>query len=136
MKGLTLTAEEEIYKDFYVFYPTASQVPSNVTAYKAGTNYSFYYEGNFSSNMPEFNCDSLAVREEFKEIMKFYLDLGVDGFRLDAVKYYYFNNNAKNIEFLRWLNTTVKEIKSDAYIVGECFDGSSKCCKYCSGRFY
>lgn len=123
LKGLTLTAEEEIYKDFYVFYPTAAHVPSNVTAYKAGPSYSFYYEGNFSDNMPEFNCDSLAVKEEFKNIMKFYLDLGIDGFRLDAVKYYYFNNNAKNIEFLRWLNTTVKEIKPDAYIVGECFDG-------------
>jgi glyceraldehyde 3-phosphate dehydrogenase len=46
--------------------------------------------------MPEFNCDSPYVKEEFKNIMKFYLDLGIDGFRLDAVKYFYFNNNSKN----------------------------------------
>ena len=62
------------YKDFYVFYPTLSDVPKNITAYKAGPNYNFYYEGNFSDNMPEFNCDSLAVREEFKNIMKFYVE--------------------------------------------------------------
>lgn len=123
LKGLPLTAEEEDYKDFYVFYPDKTKVPSNVIAYKAGTNYDFYYEGNFSSNMPEFNCDSLAVRKEFTNIVKYYLDMGIDGFRLDAVKYYHLNNNAKSIDFLRWLNTTVKSIKSDAYIVGECFDG-------------
>ena len=123
LKGLPLSAEEEKYKDFYVFFPNKEAVPSNITAYKAGTNYNFYYEGNFSSNMPEFNCDSIYVKEEFKKIMKFYLDMGIDGFRLDAVKYFYLNNNSKSIQFLNWINTTVKEMKSDAYIVGECFDG-------------
>ena len=82
LKGLTLTSEEEAYKDFYVFYPTAKDIPSNVTAYKAGPSYDFYYEGNFSDNMPEFNCDSPAVKEEFKNIMKFYLDMGIDGFSI------------------------------------------------------
>ena len=123
LKGLPLNSEEEKFKDFYVFYPNQTSVPSNVTAYKAGAEYEFYYEGNFSSNMPEFNCDSIYVKEEFKKIMKFYLDLGIDGFRLDAVKYFYLNNNSKSIDFLRWINNTVKEIKPDAYIVGECFDG-------------
>ena len=123
LKGLTLTSEEEAYKDFNEFYPTAKDIPSNVTAYKAGPSYDFYYEGNFSDNMPEFNCDSPAVKEEFKNIMKFYLDMGIDGFRLDAVKYFNFNNNAKSIEFLSWINKTVKEMKPDAYIVGECFVG-------------
>lgn len=123
LKGLPLSAEEEKYKDFYVFFPSKEAVPANITAYKAGTNYNFYYEGNFSSNMPEFNCDSIYVKEEFKKIMKFYLDMGIDGFRLDAVKYFYLNNNSKSIQFLNWINTTVKEMKSDAYIVGECFDG-------------
>lgn len=123
LKGLPLTEEEEKYKDFYVFFPTASAVPSNITAYKAGANYNFYYEGNFSENMPEFNCDSEAVKDEFEKIMKYYLDLGIDGFRLDAVKYFYLNNNSKSIEFLSWINKTVKKIKPNAYVVGECFDG-------------
>lgn len=123
LKGLPLTEEEEDYKDFYVFYETKDAIPVGTTAYKAGTNYNFYYEANFSSNMPEFNCDSLAVRKEFKNIMQFYFNLGVDGFRLDAVKYFHFNNNAKSIDFLRWINTTAKTLKPNCYIVGECFDG-------------
>ena len=52
-----------------LMYPTAKDIPSNVTAYKAGPSYDFYYEGNFSDNMPEFNCDSPAVREEFQNII-------------------------------------------------------------------
>lgn len=123
-KGLALTKEEETYKDFYVFYDNQSDVPAGVTAYKA-PGYDFYYEANFSSNMPEFNCDSTSVKNEFKKIIKYYLDMGLDGFRLDAVKYFYFNNNTKCINFLSQINTWVKDINPNAYIVGECWDGKS-----------
>lgn len=123
-KGLTLTEEEETYKDFYVFYDNKSDIPGGVTAYKA-QGYDFYYEANFSSNMPEFNCDSTSVKNEFKKIIKYYLDMGLDGFRLDAVKYFYFNNNTKCIDFLSQINTWVKDINPKAYIVGECWDGKS-----------
>ena len=128
-KGLTLTEEEAKFKDFYVFYNTKSQVPSGVTAYQA-PGYDFYYEGNFSSNMPEFNCDSQAVKDEFKNIIKFYLDMGIDGFRLDAVKYFYFNNDKKSIEFLSQINEWTKAINPKAYIVGECWSGTTTIEKY------
>ena len=124
INGQALTEEEEKYKDYYVFYNTQNDVPSNITAYKAGANYNFYYEANFSANMPEFNCDSPYVREEFKNIIKYYLDMGIDGFRLDAVKYYYLDNDKKNIELLNYLNTYMKSINKDAYMVGECWSGS------------
>ncbi len=120
-KGLPLSSEEEKYKDYYVFYPTKESAPKGTVVAKAGTNYDFYYECNFSTDMPEFNCDSPYVKQEFKKIVKYYLDMGIDGFRLDAVKYYYLNNDKKNIEFLKEFNSWVKEIKEDAYIVGECW---------------
>lgn len=120
--GQTMTSEDEKYKDFYVFYRTKSDVPNSITAYKA-PGHSFYYEANFDSDMPEFNCDSEAVQAEFKKIMKFYLDKGMDGFRLDAVKYYYYGSSAKNIEFLSKINQWAKEVNPNAYIVGECWDG-------------
>lgn len=120
--GQPLSAEEELYKDFYVFYKTKNDVPKSVTAYKA-PGYSFFYEGNFDSDMPEFNCDSEAVQKEFKKIMKFYLDKGIDGFRLDAVKYYYYTSSSKSIEFLSKINQWAKEINPKSYIVGECWDG-------------
>ena len=51
----------------------------------------FQYEGRFSSSMPDFNLDSPGVRAEIDKIFKFWIqDMGVKGFRLDAVLYYYF----------------------------------------------
>lgn len=119
--GYTLTEEENEYKDFYSFFPSQADIPNGVTAYRASGK-TFYYEANFDSGMPEFNCDSPYVLAEFKKIIKFYLDMGLDGFRLDAVKYYYYGKHTKNIEFLSKLNTYAKECNKDAYIVGECWD--------------
>ncbi len=46
-----------------------------------------YYWHRFFSHQPDLNFDNPAVREEIWNIMKFWLDIGVDGFRLDAVPY-------------------------------------------------
>jgi len=41
----------------------------------------------FFNHQPDLNYDNPAVREAMWEVMKFWLDIGVDGFRLDAVPY-------------------------------------------------
>lgn len=46
-----------------------------------------YYWHRFFSHQPDLNFDNPTVREEVWKIMKFWLDLGVDGFRVDAVPY-------------------------------------------------
>jgi maltose alpha-D-glucosyltransferase/alpha-amylase len=46
-----------------------------------------YYWHRFFSHQPDLNYDNPAVFETVWEVMKFWLDLGVDGFRLDAVPY-------------------------------------------------
>jgi maltose alpha-D-glucosyltransferase/alpha-amylase len=46
-----------------------------------------YYWHRFFSHQPDLNFDNPAVREEMWNIMKFWLELGVDGFRVDAVPY-------------------------------------------------
>jgi maltose alpha-D-glucosyltransferase / alpha-amylase len=46
-----------------------------------------YYWHRFFSHQPDLNFDNPAVREAMWEVMKFWLDIGVDGFRLDAVPY-------------------------------------------------
>ena len=84
-----------------------------------------YYECNFSSEMPELNYDNIAVREKVLEIAKYYLDMGVDGFRFDAAKYIYFGNNVKSAEFWEWYVAELKKIKSDIYVVGEVWDNDA-----------
>jgi len=46
-----------------------------------------YYWHRFFSHQPDLNYDNPDVREEMWRVMKFWLDLGVDGFRVDAVPY-------------------------------------------------
>jgi maltose alpha-D-glucosyltransferase/alpha-amylase len=44
-----------------------------------------YYWHRFFSHQPDLNYDNPAVREAMWQVMKFWLDMGIDGFRLDAV---------------------------------------------------
>jgi len=88
-----------------------------------GTQY--YYEGNFSPSMPELDMDNPQVRNEIIDIAKFWLGKGVGGFRLDAVKFYYYGEDQKNIDFLKWLNDECRKIKDDVYIVAENWSGTT-----------
>lgn len=123
VEGLWEESETE-YTDYYNF--TTNYMGSGFT--KITDKY--YYESRFSANMPDLNLDNEKVRSEIINITRFWLDRGVDGFRLDAVTSYYTGNETKNTEFLKWLNDSVKEYKSDAYLVGEAWTTPSIITEY------
>ncbi|MBP3487743.1 MAG: DUF3459 domain-containing protein [Roseburia sp.] len=112
-EGAEPDAAECPYVDYYHF----SRENGGGYCELDGTDW--YYEAQFWSEMPDLNLDSEAVREEFAGIVDFWLDKGVDGFRLDAAKEYESGNIEGNVEILSWFNTMVKEKKDDAYIVAE-----------------
>lgn len=68
--------------------------------------------------MPDWNLSYEGTRDYFEEIVKFWLDRGVAGFRLDAVKYFTDDNTDGN-EFLTWFYEMAKGYKEDVYMVGE-----------------
>ncbi len=118
---------DDPYFEYYTLV-TQEQKVSGRTYYPFAGDY--YYEGNFSSQMPELNMDSEFVKAEIIEILQFWYDLGVHGFRLDATKYVYFNEHAKNIAFWNWFVSEAKKIKPDTYIVGETWSGDSLIAPY------
>ena len=81
------------------------------------------YECNFSDHMPELNFDDGSAWEKALDIAYFYLDLGVDGFRFDAAKYIYLNEEEKNTAFWTRYMEKLKEKKPDIYTVAEVWDG-------------
>ena len=93
-----------------------------------GTQY--YYEGNFSSRMPELDLDNPDVCREIIDIVKFWLDKGAEGFRLDAVSYIYFKEDFRNIQFLKWFNDECVKLKDDIYIVAENWSGAASIQNY------
>lgn len=90
------------------------------------------YECNFDSGMPELNYDSTEVRQAVLDVAKYYIDMGIDGFRFDAVKYIYYNNTAKSVDFWNWYMTELRNIKPDIYTVGECWSGEAEILEYYS----
>ena len=101
------------YGEYYNFSTEQKQGYNPVS----GTDW--YYESQFTPTMPDLNLDSAKMRDEIANILRFWLDLGVDGFRLDACTSLYTNSTEKSIDFLRWLNDTAKSIDPDCYLVGE-----------------
>ena len=108
------------YGDYYNFSQTQKQ------GYQKVPGSAWYYECQFTGTMPDLNLDSSNVRDEVKNIMKFWLqDIGIDGFRLDAVKYYYYENIDKNVPVLTWLEQTAKKYDPNFYMVGECWSAAN-----------
>ena len=115
LRGLGAGEEPDLAACPYVDYYNFSREPS--TCELEGTEW--YYEAPFWSGMPDLNLKSEAVRAELEEIVDFWLDLGVDGFRLDAAKEFVSGATNANVEILTWFNDMVKAKKSDAFIVAE-----------------
>ena len=113
------------YVDYYNF--TTDQLSS--VYYKAGSS-NWYYEGKFWSEMPDLNLDCEAVRAEFDEITSFWMDLGVDGFRMDGAKEYFSDNTTENVEVLKWFNDMVKAKDENSYIVAEVWTDRETYAKY------
>jgi glycosidase len=97
---------------------------------KLGTTGTQFYECNFDTGMPELNYDNPKVREEMEKVCRYWLDLGVDGFRFDAVKYIYFGEAARNVAFWKDFLKGMKESYPDMYTVGECWSGNSEILQY------
>lgn len=103
---------------------------SSKSGYNKYKNSNYYYESRFSSTMPDFNLNNEKVRDEIDKITKYWIDLGVIGFRLDAVLYYYYNDNSDNIAFLNWFKSVCLKYNKDCYIVGECWTGQETISEY------
>lgn len=98
------------------------------------------YFGAFWDGMPDWNASNSKVREEFVDIGRFWIDLGVDGFRLDAAKYVYaqgeyneeLNLVQENLDFWKEVTDGWRESKEDLYVVAEVWSTSSSVAPYYS----
>jgi maltose alpha-D-glucosyltransferase/alpha-amylase len=69
-----------------------------------------FYWHRFFSHQPDLNYDNPAVREEMWQVMKFWLEMGVDGFRLDAIPYLV-EREGTNCENLPETHAVLKEFR-------------------------
>lgn len=118
------------YYDYYSCATTAER--ENGKSYQKIAGVDCWYECNFDGAMPELNFDNSKVREAMLDVAKYYIALGVDGFRFDAIKYIYFGDTPKSVAFWEWYMNELQQIKPDIYCVGECWSGETEILEYYS----
>jgi glycosidase len=76
--------------------------------------------------MPDLNFDHPPVRKEIYKIGKFWLDKGIDGFRLDAAKHIYPDDRLDDTrKFWEEFTTEMRAVKPDVKIIGEVWSDSA-----------
>lgn len=137
-------SETNPYRGFYHFSqieaPGWCAVPSGTT--------DWFYQGVFDRSMPDLNygpaasCEQSGAFLALTDAAKFWIDKGVDGFRLDAVKHIY--DSETSAENPTWLDKFYSDVNayfrgksalgfSDVYMVGECWMATEQMAEYYKG---
>ncbi|MDZ4747420.1 MAG: alpha-amylase family glycosyl hydrolase [Saprospiraceae bacterium] len=124
------------YRDYYVWKDfesvkdeiqkkTITFDSDNLTQWHEWEGQDDRYYGFFWKGMPDLNFDYPPVREEIYKIGKFWLDKGIDGFRLDAAKHIYPDDRFNDTR-LFWEEFTkeMRTLKPDVKIIGEVWSDS------------
>ena len=88
------SSKDNPYRDFYIWRPGQGDQPPNNwgssfsgSAWQKDEQTNEYYLHLFSTKQPDLNWENEKVRREVYDLMRFWLDKGVDGFRMDVINY-------------------------------------------------
>ncbi len=86
------TSKNNSKRDYYIWRPgRKGSPPNNMQSFFGGSAWEYdeatgaYYLHYFTKKQPDLNWDNPKVREEVYQIMRYWLDKGVDGFRMDVI---------------------------------------------------
>ena len=107
------------YRDWYVWSDTKNRyvdariifIDTETSNWTWDEQAGAYYWHRFFSHQPDLNYDNPAVREEMKNVVRFWLNLGMDGFRLDAVPYL-FEREGTSSENLRETHEYLADLRA------------------------
>jgi oligo-1,6-glucosidase len=141
------SSRDNKYRNYYHWWPAEKGTPTHryslfdekadAWRYDSATN--SYYLHYFSRKQPDLNWENPALRNEMYDIMKFWLDKGVSGFRMDAFPFMakdtswptmpagftneqfvrYYGADAKVHNYLQEMNEKILSKYPEVYTVGE-----------------
>ncbi|WP_229689834.1 maltose alpha-D-glucosyltransferase [Microbispora bryophytorum] len=108
------------YGDFYVWSDTDEQYKDARIIFidTEASNWTYdpvrgqYYWHRFFHHQPDLNFENPAVQDAMMEVIRFWLDLGIDGFRLDAIPYL-FEQEDTNCENLPATHAYLQRVRAD-----------------------
>jgi oligo-1,6-glucosidase len=141
------SSRDNKYRNYYHWWPAEKGTPSkrysifdeNADAWRYDSTTNSYYLHYFSRKQPDLNWENPALRNEMYAVMKFWLDKGVSGFRLDAFPFMakdtswpvmpagfsneqfvrYYGADPKVHDYLREMNEKILSKYDEVYTVGE-----------------
>ena len=123
------------YRDWYIWSDNnpGSPGPWGQTVWHPENGDYFY--GLFWEGMPDLNYTHPPVKAEMFEVVKFWLDKGVDGYRLDAIKYLIedgplLENTSQTYALLEEFNDVYKTENPEALTVGEVWSSTQSIIPY------
>lgn len=140
------SSKDNPYRDYYIWKPgKGDEPPTNYPAFFGGSAWEKagpdgeYYLHYFAKKQPDLNWENPKLRAEVYDLMRFWLDKGVDGFRMDVIPLIskdqsfpdldaetlrhpetFYASGPRLHEFLHEMNREVMS-QYDAFSVGECF---------------
>ena len=144
---------EEKYQNYYQEkvigknYGTSSAMGAKATFYIDFNTRKTYFAA-FGESMPDLNYQSEDLVNAIKHVFKYWVELGADGFRFDAVKHIYDPNEIEKVtdsegkditwetsirmnnELFQELGDYLKEISPDLYMLGENYSGNYEVKQY------
>ena len=131
--------DDDEYTEYYQEYNPSVQNGNTSTM---GEKAKFYtdsetgktYFAAFGETMPDLNYQSEELVNAIKDVFKYWIELGADGFRFDAVKHIFDPNEipatedsiAKNNELFQYLGEYIKSLNKDIYLLGENYSGQAE----------
>ncbi|MFC4951211.1 maltose alpha-D-glucosyltransferase [Pseudonocardia sp. GCM10023141] len=113
------------YGDFYMWEDDDSRYPEARIIFvdTEQSNWTYdpvrgqFYWHRFFSHQPDLNYDNPAVQEAMLDVLRFWLDLGIDGFRLDAVPYLFARDgtNCENLPETHAFLKRTRKVMEDEY---------------------
>jgi maltose alpha-D-glucosyltransferase/alpha-amylase len=108
------------YGDFYVWSDTDDKYAEARIIFvdTEASNWTYdpvrgqYYWHRFFTHQPDLNYENPRVQDAMMEVLRFWLDLGIDGFRLDAVPYLY-EREGTNCENLKETHEYLKRVRAE-----------------------
>ncbi|WP_423406859.1 alpha-glucosidase [Heyndrickxia sp. MSNUG] len=87
-------SKDNPYRDYYIWRPGKDgKEPNNWESVFSGSAWQYdetteeYYLHLFSKKQPDLNWENPKLRQEVYDMMKFWLDKGIDGFRMDVINF-------------------------------------------------
>ncbi len=84
-------SKQNPYRDYYIWRPPRRPLPNNWLSFFEGPAWQYdqdsdeYYLHLFSVHQPDLNWENPQLREEIYAMMRWWLDRGIDGFRMDVI---------------------------------------------------